>query len=289
MSTKRSGMTVTGLLVLIAIISVLVGLMLTNTVRVRDGGASSQIINNLKQLSLAVHSYHDVYKQFPPATAPAASVPGSNFSLSLHLLPYIEQQPLYQQYCTGNRVAPTSIPPFQSPLDVSTADWIGVQNFAGNVRVFTDIGVNTKFDQAVTGLDSDNGFCKTTLKDSFPDGTSNTIMFATRFANNGSLSSNGIVNCSSYTALLGVNNSAFFGVQPQDGAVSATSKGGWQAAPSVRQANCEFGAVAHSFGIAGIHVALADASCRRVFPSMTAQTWNQAMQPNDGHELGSDW
>jgi prepilin-type N-terminal cleavage/methylation domain-containing protein len=293
--STRNGFTITELLVVIAIIAVLIALFLPATRRVRDGGARTQINNNLKQLALGVHSYHDVHKQFPPATGTVftsetvSGSQGNSLSLSIHLLPYVEQFPLFKQYAAGETVKPAQIPPYTAPLDISTSDFIGVQNFAGNVRVFTDIGVKTSFDSPVTGLDAFHGSCTTKLKDTFTDGTSNTIMFATRFANHDTMSSQGVVNCSAYDALLGADNSAFFGVIPMKGAPSQTSTGGWQIAPTLSQANCQFGAVAHSFGISGLQVVLADASARVIYPTMTASTWNSVLQPNDGNALGTDW
>jgi type II secretory pathway pseudopilin PulG len=300
--SPRNGITLIEVLVIVGIIAVMVALFVPATRRVREVGARTQINNNLKQVSLAVHAYHDVHKQFPPATDTNSASEGKSLSLSVHLLPYVEQMPLHQRYVAGTTVTPLSIPSYQAPLDLTTTDWIGVQNFAGNVRVFTEIGVKTSFGSDVTGLDASHGSCTTNLKYTFADGTSNTIMFATRFANHGNMSSGGVVNCSAYDAPLGADNSAFFGVKTMSGPpsglpsqtstgwqIAQTSTGGWQIAPTLSQVNCQFGAVAHSFGIAGIQVALADASCRTVYPTMTALTWNLAMQPNDGNSLGSDW
>jgi prepilin-type N-terminal cleavage/methylation domain-containing protein len=291
--SARNGFTITEVLVVIAIIATLIAFFVPATRRVREAAARTHINSNLKQVALAIHSYHDVHKQFPPATGTNSLEMTTNLPLSILVLPYVDQLPLYQVYTSGNRALPTpsipSIPPFQAPLDFTTSDWIGVQNFAANVRVFTDIGVKTSFDSPVPGLDAFHGTCTTNLKDTFTDGTSNTIMFATRYANNGAMSRNGVVNCSACDAPLGEGNSAFFGVAPMTAPASSVSSGGWQLGPSLPQANCQFGAVAHSFGVAGLQAALADASCRTISPTISAFTWNAAMQPNDGNSLGSDW
>jgi hypothetical protein len=47
--------------------------------------------------------------------------------------------------------------------------------------------------------------------------------------------------------------------------------------------------MAQSFQTAGLYVALADGCVRTINPSISAETWNRALQPNDGKELGSDW
>jgi hypothetical protein len=248
-----------------------------------------QISNNLKQVALAVHNYHDVHKQLPPATGTDSTSGGNSLPLSIHLLPFVEQASLYQHYAAGKTVTLVEISPYCASLDLSTSDFLRVQNFGGNVRVFTDIGIKAPFGTAVPGLNPDTGTCTGTLKQTFTDGTSNTIMFATRYANNGAMSGNGVVNCSAYDAPLGVDNSAFFCVTPMTAPANSVSSGGWQSVPSLLQTNCQFGAVAHSFSVAGLPVALADGSVRTINPTMSAVTWNVAMQPNDGDVLGSDW
>src|SRR5579884_234798 len=97
---SRHAFTLIELLVVIAIIAVLIGLLLPSVQKVREAAARSQCQNNLKQLGLAMHNYHDVYKQFPKN---AYLVPGSGgnawqcLSASYKILPYIEQSALYSQ------------------------------------------------------------------------------------------------------------------------------------------------------------------------------------------------
>lgn len=277
------------LLVVVAILAVLIALLVPARRNVREAAARTQIINNLKQVSLAIHSYHDVHRRLPSATDVYSPGLGTGFTLSIQLLPYVEQGPLYTQWTGGNAATTAVIPPYLVPLDSSTTDGRRVQNFAGNVRVFTDIGIRTAFSDPVSGLGAATGTCTFGLQSACSDGTSNTILFATRYANNGSASGNGLVNCSAYDAPLGEDNSAFFGVVPMTETASAASSAGWQLAPSLSQANCHFGAVAHSFGTGGLQIGLGDGSVRTLSPNTSAHTWNLALQPNDGQTLASDW
>ena len=252
MITKRKGLGLIELLVIIAIIAILLALMIPAVQKVREAAARTQTMNNMKWIGLAVHSLNDAAKQNPPATGKLGDMQ-SNQTLSVHLLPYIDQNALYKKIL-DNAKCPTDviIPPFNSPIDLGAADFIRVQNFASNVRVFTDDGVASAWDKTVA-LKSPM-FCTSGIPRTFTDGTSNTIVFTTRYAASGAPSTKGASTtpCGYYDLPLANDGGAFVGATPMKGQVSATSASGWQLAPTLAQVDCAFAkGLGHSFGRQG--------------------------------------
>ncbi len=102
--TRKSGFTLIELLVVIAIIAVLIALLLPAVQQAREAARRSQCKNNLKQLGLALHNYHDTYNKFPSGFISNAwpSVAGTGATTELScwswgamILPYIDQAPMY--------------------------------------------------------------------------------------------------------------------------------------------------------------------------------------------------
>src|SRR6516225_11803111 len=97
-TSRRRGFTLLELLVVIAIIAVLIGLLLPAVQKVREAANRAQCLNNLKQIALAAHNYHDTNQRFPTGWHQPAIVdgrPAEGTNLWIGLLPYFEQDNLY--------------------------------------------------------------------------------------------------------------------------------------------------------------------------------------------------
>ncbi len=166
----RSAFTLFQLLVVLAIIAILIGLLLPAVVKVRQSADRMKSQNNLKQLGLASHNYHDSYGSFPPGND------SSNFSAAAHLLPFIEQANLYNQIDfkkpmtdeTNAAARKAKVVVFLSPGDplMSVKDDYGATNYlfnAGSKPELTD-NDGVFFQESKIKLAA------------ITDGTSNTIM-----------------------------------------------------------------------------------------------------------------
>jgi len=103
--SRRRGFTLIEILFVIAIIAVLIALLLPAVQQAREAARRSQCKNNLKQIGLSLHNYHDVFNTFPPGYVDQGLNVAANqghYSWSSTVLPYIDQAPLYNQMNVGN-------------------------------------------------------------------------------------------------------------------------------------------------------------------------------------------
>jgi prepilin-type N-terminal cleavage/methylation domain-containing protein/prepilin-type processing-associated H-X9-DG protein len=137
--TNRAGFTLIELLVVIAIIAVLIALLLPAVQAAREAARRTQCVNNLKQLGLAMHNYHDVLNTFPIGAMGVRSINGyvlgtttnNRRTWAFMVLPYIEQGTIFQSInfslpwnppngAANNTVCLTLIGAFTCPSDPSS-------------------------------------------------------------------------------------------------------------------------------------------------------------------------
>jgi prepilin-type N-terminal cleavage/methylation domain-containing protein/prepilin-type processing-associated H-X9-DG protein len=207
---KRQGFTLIELLVVIAIIAILIGLLLPAVQKVREAAARMQCQNNLKQIGLALHNFHDSYQRFPsgimaavgtgsgailPSSCPRCSqppIPGKWGSWLTWILPFVEQQNLYNELNLNGREYGYSLGP-SSPGATVVRTYICPSDYAPKTTIQYGVyyfGVNSYFGNAGTkawpvSSASLNGvlyYNSSVRITDISDGTSNTLLAGERYS-----------------------------------------------------------------------------------------------------------
>jgi prepilin-type N-terminal cleavage/methylation domain-containing protein len=271
------GFTLVELLVVIAIIAVLIAMLLPAVQKVREAADRTQSQNNLKQMALALQACNNDYSKMPscsgwfPQLGLFNETPAQHGTLFYFLLPYLEQSPLYNSISDKSQTSLAIVKIFIAPGDSSMpgnflADGSrGGTSYSANYFVFGDeAGSWPGIAAAPSGVAS--------IPTTISDGTSNTIALGERFA----------VCRNTYQRVWGMDG--------QDGSPWSPCVG----VVNVPLFNPDYISSCDpwgygTFSTSGVQVALLDGSVRLVSNGISAQTWSNALLPNDGNPMGSDW
>jgi prepilin-type N-terminal cleavage/methylation domain-containing protein len=183
--SKRPGFTIIELIVSIAVIAVLVSLLLPAVQAAREAARRAQCKNNLKQIGLALHAYHDVHRKLP-----IGNVPGTNFAFQAMILPELEQSSL--SALINFRARPTcfawkaTLPPQKDPGSFPVPVYLCPSDPNAGKQTIVPSGVYTPTDylgiSGTTPIDKDGALfsgSSTSFRD-FTDGLSTTIIVGER-------------------------------------------------------------------------------------------------------------
>jgi prepilin-type N-terminal cleavage/methylation domain-containing protein len=306
--SSRRGFTLIELLVVIAIIAILIALLVPAVQKVRSAAARVQCSNNMKQVVLATHNVYGTYKVLPPLGAPdgwtpttlaASAYNGVPWMIFNHLLPYIDQQAVYNlqtkgpvppgAYCGGQYMVP--MPALLCPSDPTTqagmsqttyggANGFAVSNYAANYLVFGNPKGASDY-QCVQGA---NTFAQ------IPDGVSNTIFFGENYGSCGPSAGNPAATTSA-ASLWADSTLPWRAVMCHNSASKALSPGYapclmFQVQP-VMFFTCDpsRGQSGHD---AGMNCGIGDGSVRFITSGISTAGWVAACDPRDG-QVATDW
>ncbi len=324
---RRRGFTLIELLVVIAIIAVLISLLLPAVQAAREAARRAQCTNNLKQIGLACHNYHDTVGAFPPGAINRTDYQGTWWNWLTFALPHLEGGPMYNAinfslptYNPANRttvfqglVATFSCPTDSSFQLVQDLYWVDPENY-GNFPVtgaptnytasFGDTKVTSPFDYLSGDSTPNTWGCGNTFRGVFgecsngavvriqaiTDGTTNTFLAGENSPNlNGQLAwANGDGTYATTVIPLNWMTSYKDGQREPNGDVCDTGAL-YDANRSVRcWRNQVYIYAFKSFHPGGANFAMADGSVRFVKQSIAARTYNSLGSRAGGEVISAD-
>jgi len=281
-SLQRRGFTLIELLVVIAIIAILIGLLLPAVQKVREAASRMKCSNNLKQIGISLHSYHDNQGRFPTSgnngptnccDADTGHVDRLNWTY--HILPYLEQDSIHKMVTQG-----------------SATNWTAIRTqivktyYCPTRRQLQLYRGAAKGDYAGSRGDNDNGIMRrvdmghVVTMATISDGTSNTLMVGETRVHIPNMTTATLSDCCS-------DNEPAFNSGWADDVVRA---GASPPAPDITDASIDPGQADSRFGSShtgGMNACLADGSVRFVRFSITTTAFRDLCIKDDGRVIAS--
>lgn len=305
-SSQRAAFTLIELLVVIAIIAILIALLVPAVQKVREAAARTQCTNNLKQIGLGTHNYHDTNKRLVPAWLGSnAFDPDGWASWAVLLLPYIEQDTVYKLWninylasaqvpaayqqqlsiylCPARPMPVLSINDFKTPGgglgDYAACFGTGANGSNSNGAIIPTANMNSSTTVDASG----KPIIKTPWRGqltllAITDGTSNTFMFGEKH-----IRPNSLRGKNEDRSLFGGQNNSIRRMAGIDGADQRPLRPHWDQNGAL--ANTSFGSRHTSVCL----FALCDGSVRPVSFSVSLQTLTRLANRQDGQVLGTDF
>ncbi len=319
---QRKAFTLIELLVVIAIIAILIGLLLPAVQKVREAAARMQSGNNLKQIGLASHAFHDAFNGMPPSqecnytynwNGNAYSGTGSCINMYVSLLPYLEQDALYQQY-KANTGSTVDLKVFQDPSDATMGQnsTVGLTSYLpglGGVITYvegtaptntsrtaltTSKVANTASKTSTSGVWSPAAYSytyiggaaqsstsskKLQISQIFADGASNTLLFGERVS--ACSSSGSALWRSAYPPSYGHYTYA-------NGTITETGPIGFKSGVNFTNCGSFFNSYYMTTRNGSVQIVLGDGSVRGVNPNISTIASKNLFNPADGNVVNLD-
>ncbi len=299
---RVKGFTLIELLVVIAIIAVLIALLLPAVQQAREAARRSQCKNNLKQLGLAMHNYHDTFNAFAIGAMGYQSSPSdTRMCFFQSILPYVEQSNMYNQvnfgatswatmttlgttYVATNTLIMAQVPVFMCPTDPNSGKRqvsTGVRGFYSNYLPVHGSGPMGPVSLAQNGMFY---IISSTRMRDLTDGTSNTAMMAEILLTPESVYDGRGRVWESYdgNTLVSTLNSPNTTISDNIGQACGNSTN--PRVPCAASGSLQMASRSSHTG--GVHVTLADGAVRFVSDNINTLTWNYLGARNDNQVIG---
>jgi len=290
---ERSGFTLFQLLLVLAILLLLLALLLPALTKVRAAAARSQSQNNIKQLAIALHNYHDTYAKLPPG------VDDNSFSAFSMLLPFVEQQNAYmlidfkksiddKANAQARRLIFKVCLSPNDPITSVKTEW-GATNYLFNDLVFF-LNSKTRFADITDGLSNTIAIGET-LKG---DGNTKAVDARRQYVLlkkedlKGTGADTGVKYFKEGKNIAGDRCASWMDGRFLQGTFNGRLK------PNDERPDVSCGGVSGVSALRSVNdqilVGLLDGSVRTISASgISHKTWKAAMTPNGGEVLGADW